>query len=32
LEYNIITGIEDPLPSRNYLSFKVGFEIGGGKK
>ncbi|MBS2210350.1 outer membrane beta-barrel protein [Carboxylicivirga mesophila] len=32
LEYNIITGIDDVLPSRNYLSFKVGFEIGGGKK
>ena len=32
MEYNVITGIEDPLPSRNYLSFKVGFEIGGGKK
>ena len=32
MEYNIITGIEDGMESKNYLSFKVGFEIGGGKK
>ncbi len=32
MEYNIITGLEDGMESRNYLSFKVGFEIGGGKK
>ncbi|MBR8534370.1 outer membrane beta-barrel protein [Carboxylicivirga sediminis] len=32
LEYNVITGIDSALDSRNYLSFKVGFEIGGGKK
>jgi len=32
MEYNIITGIDSALESRNYLSFKVGFEIGGGKK
>ncbi len=29
LEYNVITGLDE---SNNYLSFKVGFEIGGGKK
>jgi len=32
LEYNIITGIESAMESRNYLSFKLGFEIGGGRK
>ncbi len=32
LEYNVITGIDSEFESRNYLSFKVGFEIGGGKK
>nr|WP_321406470.1 hypothetical protein [uncultured Carboxylicivirga sp.] len=31
LEYNIITGLAD-LDSRNYMSLKLGFEIGGGKK
>ncbi|MGV8829734.1 MAG: outer membrane beta-barrel protein [Breznakibacter sp.] len=32
LEYNIITGLESGLESKNYLALKVGFEIGGGKK
>ncbi|WP_165921901.1 outer membrane beta-barrel protein [Natronoflexus pectinivorans] len=32
MEYNVITGIDSALESRNYLSFKFGFEIGGGKK
>lgn len=32
LEYNVITGIEDGMQSKNYLALKVGFEIGGGKK
>lgn len=32
LEYNVITGMESGMESKNYLSFKVGFEIGGGKK
>nr|WP_319400826.1 outer membrane beta-barrel protein [uncultured Carboxylicivirga sp.] len=32
LEYNIITGIPSELASRNYMSIKIGFEIGGGKK
>jgi len=32
LEYNVITGIDSELESRNYLSFKIGVEIGGGKK
>ena len=32
LEYNAIMGVDDVLDSKNYLSFKLGFEIGGGKK
>ncbi len=32
LEYNVITGIDSGLESKNYLALKVGFEIGGGKK
>jgi len=32
LEYNAIMGVEDFLESKNYLSFKIGVEIGGGKK
>jgi len=33
LEYNVITGVDsDVFDSKNYLSFKFGFEIGGGKK
>lgn len=32
LEYNVITGIESGMESRNYISMKIGFEIGGGKK
>ncbi len=32
LEYNVITGVDSDLDSRNYMSIKVGFEIGGGKK
>lgn len=32
LEYNVITGLDSALESKNYLAFKVGFEIGGGKK
>ncbi len=35
LEYNIITGVDtglDAFDNKNYLSFKVGFEIGGGRK
>lgn len=33
LEYNVITGIDSEISdSKNYLAFKVGFEIGGGKK
>ncbi|MFW5700817.1 MAG: hypothetical protein ACOCWM_03925 [Cyclobacteriaceae bacterium] len=31
-EYNIITGIEEGLASRNYIAIKAGFEIGGGRK
>jgi len=31
-EYNIITGIEDGLASKNYIALKLGFEIGGGRK
>jgi len=33
LEYNIITGVDkDFSDSKNYMSLKLGFEIGGGKK
>ncbi len=33
LEYNVITGVDtDIVDSKNYLSIKLGFEIGGGKK
>ncbi|TAJ11591.1 hypothetical protein DMA11_16170 [Marinilabiliaceae bacterium JC017] len=32
VEYNVITGIDSELESKNYLSFKLGFEIGGGSK
>jgi outer membrane protein W len=31
-EYNIITGIEEGLASKNYIAIKAGFEIGGGRK
>ncbi len=32
LEYNVITGLEESIDSKNYLSLKLGFEIGGGRK
>lgn len=35
LEYNVITGVDtgiDDFDNKNYLSIKLGFEIGGGKK
>ncbi|MEN7549819.1 outer membrane beta-barrel protein [Rapidithrix thailandica] len=32
LEYNVITGLDDNIDSRNYLAIKAGFDIGGGKK
>lgn len=31
-EYNVITGIEEGLASKNYIAIKAGFEIGGGRK
>ncbi|TLX71160.1 hypothetical protein E9993_21060 [Labilibacter sediminis] len=35
LEYNVITGVDtgfEDFDNKNYLSIKLGFEIGGGKK
>lgn len=30
--YNVITGVDSDLDSRNFWALKLGFEIGGGKK